>query len=602
MAYPTISALPDTPNRQTDSSTEFSNKTDAFLGALENFREEVNDAGEYIDSTTDTVNTLVTDAETYIDGVVSNATDTIDNAVSDAEDYIDGVAADANDTINEFVLEAASYASAAEGSADNASDSAIDAASSADAAAGSSNWVGKWEDATGVGVKGTSYSYGDVFVYLLLVDLADVTSVKPSTDPNTWQLLNVSDQPNIDWDLEIPFNDSGAIIRGYGTHDQIDVSAAQDGSVMVDLPTKSVDVSRASSIGNINKSGVYEVLGDDVLPIGKDGAGIYDGYTCQPAYSEDFTTGSWSGVNCTLNSSSIELTSVSTFQLRKSFSFVSSQSYTVSVIVDSNDISSFQMRTTNAVSDGISIVDFDLTSESYILGSYATGATIDKRIDGYYEVSFSFTATSTVSDLIQFIRGSGEIGSVIGVTNPMVTDTSSKRPYMATEETAVTVATSIVTVPMENNFPASGESFTISIDCAGFPSVTDGSTRRIFHRDSASGGALSLRIDLDGLVRFYSRDLSGGFSGAIDGNTIEANKTYNWKIVYDGDLNYFYLYENGVLSGRSYSENPVWPTSGDIVIGAGSSGAASANTYFKNFKVVHRALTPAEIAAEGAPK
>ena len=56
-------------------------------------------------------------------------------------------------------------------------------------------------------------------------------------------------------DFWLPLNDSLKIEAGFGDYDQIDVSEAQDGSMMVDLPTRSATFSRASTATYINKSG-----------------------------------------------------------------------------------------------------------------------------------------------------------------------------------------------------------------------------------------------------------------------------------------------------------------------------------------------------------
>lgn len=50
MPFPPITALPTPPNRATDTQAEFSNNTDAFLGALNTFQTQVNASGDYIDT------------------------------------------------------------------------------------------------------------------------------------------------------------------------------------------------------------------------------------------------------------------------------------------------------------------------------------------------------------------------------------------------------------------------------------------------------------------------------------------------------------------------------------------------------------------------
>jgi len=47
MAAPTISSLPEAPNRQTDSPSEFSTKADTFVAALPTFRTETNAVAQF---------------------------------------------------------------------------------------------------------------------------------------------------------------------------------------------------------------------------------------------------------------------------------------------------------------------------------------------------------------------------------------------------------------------------------------------------------------------------------------------------------------------------------------------------------------------------
>ena len=62
-------------------------------------------------------------------------------------------------------------------------------------------------------------------------------------------------------DFWLPLNDSLQILAGEGKHDQVDVSDAQDGSEMVDLPTKSAEFSRATTATYVDKSGVLRTAG-----------------------------------------------------------------------------------------------------------------------------------------------------------------------------------------------------------------------------------------------------------------------------------------------------------------------------------------------------
>jgi len=69
----------------------------------------------------------------------------------------------------------------------------------------------------------------------------------------------------IDWDVEIYFNDGLEIKKGYGNRDV--------------YGNKSVDFSRASATGNINKSGVLETVPSDEPSVTTEGLSCYESYT-----------------------------------------------------------------------------------------------------------------------------------------------------------------------------------------------------------------------------------------------------------------------------------------------------------------------------------
>lgn len=73
MAYTPISTIPESPNRQTDTPTQFSNKTDNLLSALPTFVEEVNNAGDYFDNINASVEANKNDAEAAAEAAVGVA-------------------------------------------------------------------------------------------------------------------------------------------------------------------------------------------------------------------------------------------------------------------------------------------------------------------------------------------------------------------------------------------------------------------------------------------------------------------------------------------------------------------------------------------------
>lgn len=127
---PPITDLPEAPS-PSDSPSEFETKAYAFVAALEVLVDETNAAVGCVDTMADAANT----------------------------------------------------------SADSAASSATSAENSATAAAGSANYLGTWSSLSGSVDKGASVLHQSA-IWLLLVDLADITASEPSGSNSDWYLLN----------------------------------------------------------------------------------------------------------------------------------------------------------------------------------------------------------------------------------------------------------------------------------------------------------------------------------------------------------------------------------------------------------------------------
>ncbi len=86
-------------------------------------------------------------------------------------------------------------------------------------------------------------------------------------------------------DFHLPLISDLRIQEGFGDPDHIDVSAAQDGSIMVDLPTRSADFSRATTKTYINKSEELTTAGIDEPAFEKNGILIEGSSTNYVTYS-----------------------------------------------------------------------------------------------------------------------------------------------------------------------------------------------------------------------------------------------------------------------------------------------------------------------------
>lgn len=86
-----------------------------------------------------------------------------------------------------------------------------------------------------------------------------------TSTPTSWNIASVSQSnTNVEWDFEVVFNDGVELRSGYGTRNI--------------HGNKAVDISRASSSGNINKSGVVETLAVDEAAITSHGLSVYESY------------------------------------------------------------------------------------------------------------------------------------------------------------------------------------------------------------------------------------------------------------------------------------------------------------------------------------
>jgi len=82
MSYPPISSLPTPPSRQEPST--FSDRGDAFLGALPTFQTQVNASGVYIDSKAAEVDTDATTSTTQAGIATTQATNAANSATAAA--------------------------------------------------------------------------------------------------------------------------------------------------------------------------------------------------------------------------------------------------------------------------------------------------------------------------------------------------------------------------------------------------------------------------------------------------------------------------------------------------------------------------------------
>lgn len=417
--------------------------------------------------------------------------------------------------------------------------------------------------------------------------------------------------------FEATFNDSNAIQRGYGTHDVIDVSAAQDGSIEVELPTKSIDFSCVSERAVINKSGVLESVGIDKPAIGADGEWLHGAYTNDLLWSEDFTNSSWDKQAGRLSITSSAETFVdgvtaaqditantdSGFMTVRSFDSTaqSGTRWVYSVFAKAGTIETFDIAALTSVSTMKS--KFNL-STGVATATSSVAAEMLPLGDGWYQcISIvDYTSDGTIVQIIDLNTTSVEIGDYLTALGAFASQSGSILPYVKTESTAVSVAKTIASIPAMNNLPAAGESFAIEVDCT-FPLVGEALFRHAFMQEggnSQSGVKITLYRTYNDYILFTvvnKHGLATSASIALPSTTTDLVK-YVCRYV----NNSLSIFQDGVLSASASTDGISYSLSDRIALGANGLETRQLNAQLKNFRIHHGNISDGTIKSWGGAK
>ena len=405
-------------------------------------------------------------------------------------------------------------------------------------------------------------------------------------DNSVAESLNVVS--GIDWDVEVDFNDGLEIKKGYGNRDS-------NGN-------KAVDFSRASATGNINKSGVYELLTTDEVSISDGGAWFLDSFTNWSLYNNEIDNAWWSKASATVAATGetvlgslveykVELTSGTGFRnIRR----VATSDYSlgdnlgVTVIAKAMTIESFTINIGSECSATFNLTSGSVTSST---GDYKN-AIIESAGDGYYKCFLSYT--STVSDTDQIIRVmnlTGDVGDYINICYANITNSLTPAGLSVNTTASTAEASASTSIPVLGNMPATGRPFSIhAVIDAPEKSNTGRSIVNI-----PGDNTLVLRFDADGLTYLATSQDSLTIPGLIAGGE------QRFIMSYDGNLNAT-LYVDGVKKGELAMTSPIEiDYTGSVYIGQ-SSSAWRLKGKMKNFKIKFSETTDEQAAAMGAPK
>ncbi len=425
----------------------------------------------------------------------------------------------------------------------------------------------------------------------------------------------------IEWDVDIPFNDGIKIVKGYGTYDTLDVSDAQDESVVIDLPTRSCDFSRASGAGNINKSGVSVTLLDDEPAITSNGISLFGSFTNELLDSEFLLT-SGSGVGVILSYSNpspdglgsgvgVSGTTPSTggnatgnrFQQTATVDFNGGIAYLqVQIFPISTSYTTYAFLRNATTTEQVRVridVDSDgnpsIFSTDSINGATDVLSSLDATSNSCHILKISMRGTSSADGYTITLHAGTVAGNETAWWGQQLADVDA--PYIATTNAAETRAADIAFFPMMGNMPAESTPFTIIIDCAIPNNSADSSTLFRIGNANINANLITLQKDTNDELAFAISQFGSGFSASLDFGIVSADEIRT-VVTYSGTLLTGYI--NGVLiTTTTMAGEARYDLTENLFFGSRDGGDRHLNSEIRNFKILHRALTAAEVAALG---
>lgn len=417
-------------------------------------------------------------------------------------------------------------------------------------------------------------------------------------------------------DVHIPFNDGLRIESGYGTHDQIDVSATQDGSIMVDLPTRSVDFSRASGSTVVNKSGELAAIGVDEPAISRDGLVVFGGATNIASWAVQLgnqflpSDGSLVDFIATSPSGGLDASAFTT----SAGGAAPRLQWNLDGDTEIDATYTFSIHLKKGTDDYVAIVfgssdDWSPATVTYInldnlevTGTGSGQTKVTRQDNGWFRVAGTITKSSVKTGsyvrlyfldnnagLSRLDTSGGIVTYLYGVQFESGVVVS---PLIITEGTQASRSPDIVDIPARNNLPPPGKPFTIAldIDCT----LPADKTRYFF---SCVGSGPTVRVYRSaGAIRFSMTDAAGN----IVTPTYAISAKVRAACRFDGNTAALFL--DGVKVSSLSCVGSSYTVDGLIYIGSSNGASYHADGAIKNLRIVHAALSDEQIAALGGPQ
>ncbi|WP_448216294.1 phage head spike fiber domain-containing protein [Endozoicomonas sp. 2B-B] len=409
-------------------------------------------------------------------------------------------------------------------------------------------------------------------------------------------------------DFHLPLISDLRIEEGFGPADQVDVSAAQDGSVMVDLPSRSASFSRSSNATGTNKSGVVTAAGINVPRFEAEGLrheedqtnlmilsnsvdlwGEVNGNTITDFIDGGFNARRFEFEGVMGDESAYGLVPVTALQATNN-----GDKFTYSVLVRHlSGKHRIRIRFSNPEFLGDASLYVD-TKEVSVFGSVV--AEVKEEGDGWYLFSATILIGADTTEIrasVTQLSSGTENGSKIELKLPQFEKSAHASSRIPTTGAAATRAGDLILVDGAENFSQKG--MTVFLSCRS---------------DDVENGGIRLFEFYDGGIRTLFADWRS--DKAINfGITGVASKIARTKVEDIGSrkdrvnvcLQFLPDQIKGFINGEEsvmLNDATPLPSSTSMCIGSTKNGSYSINGHIQDFRIWHKALTLEQIAALGS--
>jgi hypothetical protein len=428
-------------------------------------------------------------------------------------------------------------------------------------------------------------------------------------------------------DLHVPFNDGARIESGYGTNDQIDVSASQDGSVMVDLPSMSADFTCSTGRYFINKSGLIDYADVDEPCITSDGVLMHESYTSLFTYSNDISNSSWINTRVTVEDDGTLAPFATELSATTAYHLVNSTES------GAHRISSTVPRTADEYTTVWAVVKPDTGYESVRLelqnydspkttvyntydGTVSLPASepddygIKELSDGWFLIWSRWlndpeTENTTVKENYLYFLPSGTASNSFtgdGVNGGYVAYYQCANSWvpedllLATNGSGSTTAIANCLIPAEKNITLGNGDFSVVFDFNYSQNDVDPTTILSSGVATPSNTSLGIYVNQSSALRL--RDLSG----AVTTSVAIPEGLSRWSYTYNDDTKLVSVYIDGsLIYSYTTTQSPLDSDSDNFILGRDAVGSAyRARGGIKNFRAYNSTLTAGQIKALGA--